>query len=70
MIFDRSGAPLATHRRADLCGLAALEGGFAASDGSGALWRLSPEAMEPLARHDVAWDNHMVPTLSEAPARL
>ncbi len=64
MIFDRSGAPLATHRRADVCGLAALEGGFVASDGSGALWRLSAEAMEPLARHDVAWDNHMVSAAS------
>ncbi|WP_225028193.1 DUF1513 domain-containing protein [Xinfangfangia pollutisoli] len=61
MIFSETGAPLATHRRADLCGVAPLGTAFIATDGAGGLWRATPEALEPLSRADVAWDNHLVP---------
>ncbi len=63
MVFAEEGAPLATHRRADICGLAALGEGFVASDGGGGLWQISGGQMAALpARHEgISWDNHMVP---------
>lgn len=62
MVFGEDGTPLATHRRADICGLAALEQGFVASDGGGGIWALGG-AQDPLRalRHGAtSWDNHMV----------
>lgn len=61
MLFTESGAPLATHRRADICGLAPLGEGFVASDGSGAIWAVDAEGLTPMTTNPVAWDNHMVP---------
>lgn len=61
MVFAADGVPLATHRRADLCGIAPATGGFALSDGQGALWRLAGAGLEPLARHDgTGFDNHLI----------
>ena len=61
MVFTQGGAPLITHRRADVCGLAPLGAGFVASDGSGRLWVADSEAFSPVAAADIAWDNHMIP---------
>ncbi|MDR5652526.1 DUF1513 domain-containing protein [Ruixingdingia sedimenti] len=60
MVFAADGRPLATHRRADICGLAPLDGDFIASDGGGGLWRVA-EALHPLRAAPLAWDNHIVP---------
>lgn len=59
-VFDAEGQFLATHARADVCGLAALGTGFVTSDGHGWICALNSE-IAPMARQDVAWDNHMVP---------
>ena len=64
MLFDADGRPLATHARADICGIAALAdgtGAFLASDGLGGIWRADPGGLAPLARGSLAWDNHLVP---------
>lgn len=61
MIFSAEGAPLATHRRADVCGLAPLGADFMASDGAGNFWHATTDALLPLSRAAVAWDNHIVP---------
>ena len=59
MVFDHAGQPLATHFRADLCGVAASEGGFVVTDGLGAVWRLA-DGLALLGQQTVAWDNHLI----------
>jgi hypothetical protein len=61
MIFSEDGQPLATHRRADLAGVAPLGDAFMASDGAGGLWRADADGLTPLSQKRVAWDNHLVP---------
>ncbi|MGQ0566434.1 MAG: DUF1513 domain-containing protein [Gemmobacter sp.] len=61
MMFDDAGRPLATHRRLDLCGIAAGGQGFVATDGQGAIWSCTTSGLTPLQRHATAWDNHLVP---------
>lgn len=61
MLFAEDGSYLATHRRADLAGVAPLGDGFMASDGAGGLWSADRDALTPLAQEAVAWDNHLVP---------
>ncbi|MEZ5755000.1 MAG: DUF1513 domain-containing protein [Paracoccaceae bacterium] len=59
-VFAPDGRFLASHARPDICGLAALPtGGFLASDGMGALLRITDE-MAALHTHPLAWDNHIV----------
>ena len=58
-VFDATGRFLATHARADVCGLAALGTGFVTSDGTGGICLLA-EGIRPLVKLDLAWDNHMV----------
>lgn len=57
-----SGAAVIAPRRADICGLAPLGDGLAATDGLGGVWRLGDDGLAPLAMAPVAWDNHLVPT--------
>ena len=61
MIHAPDGTHLATHARADLCGVVALGDGFLLSDGSGTLWAGDVASLRPLTRADLAWDNHIVP---------
>ncbi|MCB6176744.1 DUF1513 domain-containing protein [Rhodobacter sp. Har01] len=60
MLFGLDGTPLATHRRADVCGIASAGDGFLASDGAGALLRVTVEGIAPLAQGGPQWDNHLV----------
>jgi len=60
MIFDAAGQPLATHRRADICGVAPLGDAFMATDGQGALWSCDIAGLAPLTREETAWDNHLI----------
>lgn len=61
MIHGLDGAHRATLRRADVCGAAAgIEDGFALTDGSGAIWAADAGGMRLVARHDLAWDNHLI----------
>lgn len=60
MLFDAKGAPLATHRRADLCGVAPGPGGFVATDGQGAVWSCDKAGLAPLGQGATLWDNHLV----------
>ncbi|SIS67398.1 DUF1513 domain-containing protein [Phaeovulum vinaykumarii] len=58
--FTPEGAFLGEMARADVCGLAAHPDGLLASDGLGALIVLSAGRPRLAARHDLAWDNHIV----------
>lgn len=61
MIHDAAGAHMATLQRADICGVAARDGdSFALTDGGGAVWAADPDGLRLLARHPLAWDNHLV----------
>ncbi len=60
MLFDAAGRQVALHRRADLSGVAAGPAGLVATDGQGGVWRLTASGLQLLARHGVAWDNHLV----------
>jgi hypothetical protein len=59
--FGIDGAFLGAVGRADVCGLAARAGGYLASDGLGGLVAVAPSGLIALARHDCAWDNHIIP---------
>ena len=58
--FGPQGRFLGSVRRADVCGLAPLPGGFLMTDGGGGLIRLAAGRAYPLARAARAWDNHVV----------
>jgi hypothetical protein len=60
MVHAADGTHLATHARADICGVAPLGQGFIASDGAGVLWALDRAGLTPLGQGDAAWDNHLV----------
>ena len=61
MIHDAAGAHLATLRRADLCGAApAPDAAFTLTDGAGAVWAADPDGLRLRARHELAWDNHLI----------
>jgi hypothetical protein len=63
MIHDAAGRHVATHARADICGIAAGDEGFLASDGSGALWSCPAGGFTPLRTDGPQWDNHLVSLL-------
>ena len=58
--FSPDGVFLGAERRADICGLAPMPGGYLASDGLGALVRVDAGGLTPLAASDRAWDNHLI----------
>lgn len=60
MLFDLSGAQVAAHRRADVSGVAPGPEGLVATDGQGGIWTIEDAGLRLLARHEVAWDNHLV----------
>lgn len=60
MLFDASGAHVATHQRADLCGAATGPAGFTVTDGQGAVWSARDDGLMPLASTETQWDNHVV----------
>lgn len=67
MIHDLDGAHLASLRRADICGAAARDAdSFALTDGGGAVWAADPDGLRLLARHPLAWDNHLVRIAAQA----
>lgn len=48
------------HPLQDVCGLATTPSGLVTSSGTGTLHRLRIDGTERLARHDLAWDNHLI----------
>lgn len=60
MLFDAAGRPQATHRRADLSGVALGPRGLVATDGQGGIWAVAADGLQLLAHHPLAWDNHLV----------
>lgn len=56
-------APLATLTRSDASGVAAGArgaGGFLVTDGHGGISRVEAGLIKPVARRDLAWDNHLI----------
>ncbi|MEM0922412.1 MAG: DUF1513 domain-containing protein [Pseudomonadota bacterium] len=61
MAWNIEGGPPALWRRPDVCGLATAPEGWLATDGIGGFFALAPDlAAKPLARHGVAFDNHLI----------
>ncbi|MFV0474168.1 MAG: DUF1513 domain-containing protein [Pikeienuella sp.] len=63
LIFDAAtGAVAGRAQAADICGVAPLDTGFATTTGAG-IWmrRDAKGAPEQAARHDLAFDNHLIP---------
>ncbi|SMH47381.1 DUF1513 domain-containing protein [Maritimibacter sp. HL-12] len=58
--FATDGRFIAAETRADICGIAPHPEGFIASDGLGGMITIGPDGARPMARHDCAWDNHIV----------
>lgn len=58
-VFGSDGRFIATHRRADVCGVAASPDGFLVTDGNGGLSTLS-DRLIPAQAAPVAWDNHLI----------
>lgn len=59
-VYDAAGGFLLGWDRPDVCGLGGVEDGFVATDGTGAVLRFGQDGADPLARHPLAWDNHMI----------
>lgn len=59
-IHDDTGRFLDGFDRTDVCGLAPVTTGVVVSDGTGRLLRLG-DSPALLARHPLAWDNHLIP---------
>jgi hypothetical protein len=60
MVFAADGSHVATHRRADLCGVASHSDSFTLTDGLGAVWAVDDTGLQPLASGTTLWDNHLV----------
>lgn len=60
MLFDVKGTPLATHRRTDISGIAALSGGLVATDGQGGIWSVGTKGLTLLTQAETLWDNHLI----------
>jgi uncharacterized protein len=60
LLFASDGTPTATHRRADLCGVAARPEGFTLTDGTGAIWAADDKDLTLLTNTDTLWDNHLI----------
>lgn len=58
--YDAGGDFIGNWKRRDVCGLRAMGDGFLASDGNGALHRITVEGGKPLTVTPRAWDNHIV----------
>lgn len=63
MLHAADGAHLATHARADICGVAPSGPAFLLTDGSGAMWSGDAGGLKLLSQGGPAWNNHLV-TLS------
>jgi hypothetical protein len=59
-MFDAAGEYVAAVRRPDVCGIAASDGGFLATCGTGLLMSMTQAGVQPVTRHTVAWDNHVI----------
>ena len=60
MLFGTGGTAMTTLRHADLSGVAPGPAGLVATDGQGNIWAVAATGLQLLARHEVAWDNHLV----------
>ncbi|WP_456388943.1 DUF1513 domain-containing protein [Profundibacter sp.] len=58
--YGADGGYTGNWKRRDVCGLRAMGAAFLASDGNGALHRITVEGGKPLTVTPRAWDNHIV----------
>lgn len=58
--YTAAGDFIGNWKRRDVCGLRAMNDGFLASDGNGALHKITPAGGTPLTVAPRAWDNHIV----------
>ena len=61
MAVNQNGQSTEQRRRADVCGIAANGAGFLVTDGNGVVSQFEAGKLIRLARHVLAWDNHLVP---------
>lgn len=62
-IFDREHGFLSQTAQDDVCGVAPGQGCALATDGLGRVSRVSLDGAQPVARYDLAFDNHLVPLI-------
>lgn len=60
MVFGTDGAWRATHRRADVCGVASDGQAFVVTDGVGGFGRIGPDGLAMLRAGSDQWDNHLI----------
>lgn len=58
--FGSEGGFIASHKCADVCGLAAADGGFVASDGMGRISVVAGRLRHISSNPERAWDNHLI----------
>ncbi|PIE14880.1 MAG: twin-arginine translocation pathway signal [Rhodobacterales bacterium] len=58
--YQSNGDYIGHWQRRDVCGLRDLGDGFLASDGNGALHKITPQTARPLSLSPRSWDNHIV----------
>jgi len=58
--FDSAGQFIGSLARPEVCGVAPTDDGLLLSDGLGGLVSITSRGARPLARAEVAWDNHLV----------
>ena len=62
VVFDTRGTVMAEHLASDVCGLSPRGAENAlATDGFGSVFSIGAAGLTPLAKHPVAFDNHLVP---------
>ncbi|MFB2595506.1 DUF1513 domain-containing protein [Paracoccus sp. p4-l81] len=60
MVYGSDGRWQATHRRADVCGVAADGADFIVTDGSGGFGRIAGDRLTMLGTGPDQWDNHLI----------
>ncbi|OAN87096.1 DUF1513 domain-containing protein [Sulfitobacter geojensis] len=60
VLFSTTGDFITAVQRPDVCGLAAANGRFIATDGFGGISSVTDQGIRPLRQGNLAWDNHLI----------
>jgi hypothetical protein len=60
VLFSAAGDFIRAVQRPDVCGLAAADGRFIATDGFGGISAVTAQGISPLSQNELAWDNHLI----------
>lgn len=60
-VFGPAGNKRFAASATDICGLCPIDGAVLATDGTGGVYHLADDRLTHIARHNLAFDNHLVP---------